>query len=886
MFHRKRLSKMFLALSVILIIMFGASSPIIASNLLGIVTQNDDQFISAYNNLIDRFIAEAEVLETNPDISGWGYAGWGNDDFTDAYWYDVHSDVPCYNDDEFPSSLHDLDDDIGLIILHSRRATSGPNPHPDDPHPFVYEYGNRKWLFAHNGSLGDEPVNQNEMDNGWWPDVRALIHDVYWEGLDVFSEENCPYRGTADDWDDDAIDSQIFSMLLVQNVITANAHAQSLDWAIKITMQQLEDALNATPYSENWTSLNFLWSNNGNHIYAVRNNRFQNDDNHTLWTLHSEYDGYTEAWAVISTDDNPHQPGNIWDLDDDYWPYNEYEELEDTIDGVYVILTPDSDPGEGLSDQLSLEYTGEEDNGRFIENYDAIVMATARGGQGDPGIGYGPKGTFAVVCESDDEIIGSNLDQMGMWEYHGHTIAADESYNYGDPDVCFDPRDGVSMTNDYYVAYAEGLSSYTTFREIKVAKYQYDDTDNSWSQPTGSPLTISNSGVTAKEVANPAIALDDDGNIVVLWQQRLTGGSYDWNVRGKVISTSGSTVLSEFTCAVSNTDQTIPDVAWIGTESSISSFVITYMQKSGATGDGAYMRRLRPDGSPTLSSAASIKLDTGTEVTAQPAIAASGDYFVCAMRIQDPTDQQSPYKVKAYHFDSPLGTTLPATWNTPEATASTSSYKYCADQVAVAGRPGDYYDLAFVAEVSSNRYTYAAIGEISETSLTITNWSDDSGDFECPAIALAPDNLVENPDYDDENRRLIIWVADDETNGFDIWGRFDPAHIPDVSASKGAARHRNPEEEVKAPTDFTLHHAYPNPFNPQTTVRFDLEKNAHVEMVVVDINGRFVAELVNEVRTPGTYSYLFDGSRLSSGVYFVQMKANGFTKVQKIILLK
>ncbi len=90
----------------------------------------------------------------------------------------------------------------------------------------------------------------------------------------------------------------------------------------------------------------------------------------------------------------------------------------------------------------------------------------------------------------------------------------------------------------------------------------------------------------------------------------------------------------------------------------------------------------------------------------------------------------------------------------------------------------------------------------------------------------------------------------------------------------------------EAPSTYALHEAYPNPFNPTTTLSFDLAKAGQVSLTVFNVVGQQVATLVNERMTAGSYSTTLDASSMTSGVYFVRMQADGFNAVQKVMLLK
>lgn len=92
------------------------------------------------------------------------------------------------------------------------------------------------------------------------------------------------------------------------------------------------------------------------------------------------------------------------------------------------------------------------------------------------------------------------------------------------------------------------------------------------------------------------------------------------------------------------------------------------------------------------------------------------------------------------------------------------------------------------------------------------------------------------------------------------------------------------------PENFELSQNYPNPFNPSTIISFAIAENSMVTLEVFDLLGRKVNELVNEELNSGTYSTAFDGSGLSSGVYFYHLNAvsvnSNFSKTMKLILTK
>jgi hypothetical protein len=93
------------------------------------------------------------------------------------------------------------------------------------------------------------------------------------------------------------------------------------------------------------------------------------------------------------------------------------------------------------------------------------------------------------------------------------------------------------------------------------------------------------------------------------------------------------------------------------------------------------------------------------------------------------------------------------------------------------------------------------------------------------------------------------------------------------------------------PEKFSLMQNYPNPFNPVTKIKFDIPTlykggRGGVSLKVFDINGREIQTLLNSDLKPGTYEITFDGSNLSSGIYFYRLEAGEFRDVKKMLMIK
>ncbi len=94
------------------------------------------------------------------------------------------------------------------------------------------------------------------------------------------------------------------------------------------------------------------------------------------------------------------------------------------------------------------------------------------------------------------------------------------------------------------------------------------------------------------------------------------------------------------------------------------------------------------------------------------------------------------------------------------------------------------------------------------------------------------------------------------------------------------------ETDKTFPDNFSLSPAYPNPFNPTTSIRYTLGQASHMSLTVYDLQGRQVASLVDAFQPRGAYTHVFDAGELASGVYLVTLSAENFIQIKQIVLMK
>jgi hypothetical protein len=93
------------------------------------------------------------------------------------------------------------------------------------------------------------------------------------------------------------------------------------------------------------------------------------------------------------------------------------------------------------------------------------------------------------------------------------------------------------------------------------------------------------------------------------------------------------------------------------------------------------------------------------------------------------------------------------------------------------------------------------------------------------------------------------------------------------------------------PFTYTLYNAYPNPFNPVTTIRYDIPEDGFVNITIYDLVGRQVKALLNSSQTAGHRSIQWNatnnaGQQVPAGVYLYRIEAGEFRQTKKMVLLK
>jgi phosphatidylserine/phosphatidylglycerophosphate/cardiolipin synthase-like enzyme len=151
-----------------------------------------------------------------------------------------------------------------------------------------------------------------------------------------------------------------------------------------------------------------------------------------------------------------------------------------------------------------------------------------------------------------------------------------------------------------------------------------------------------------------------------------------------------------------------------------------------------------------------------------------------------------------------------------------------------------------------------------------------------PYVITGSHNWSSNAENSNDENTLII--QDDQAGNFYL--QEFAARYYEANGTDSIDIVLSIDDEFEIPAQFSLSQNYPNPFNPVTTIKYSVPKAAKVELVVYNLLGEKIAELVNDYREAGNYVISFDAAKLASGVYFYRINASEFVQIRKMILLK
>jgi hypothetical protein len=178
-------------------------------------------------------------------------------------------------------------------------------------------------------------------------------------------------------------------------------------------------------------------------------------------------------------------------------------------------------------------------------------------------------------------------------------------------------------------------------------------------------------------------------------------------------------------------------------------------------------------------------------------------------------------------------------------------------------------------------YVYATTkGQVSGYGMT-------GGDGSYSISGLAPGTYsvsVDRPGFDEVSSQSATVSYNNTTSGVGLVNSSIPViQTVNFSISQTTTSVTPSSEVVES---YRLSQNYPNPFNPSTTITFALPQAGKTTLKVFNILGQEVVSLVDGYENGGIHQIVFNGDRLSSGVYFYQLKSGSFVQSKKMVLLK
>jgi hypothetical protein len=216
------------------------------------------------------------------------------------------------------------------------------------------------------------------------------------------------------------------------------------------------------------------------------------------------------------------------------------------------------------------------------------------------------------------------------------------------------------------------------------------------------------------------------------------------------------------------------------------------------------------------------------------------------------------------------------------------SHPYCAAQVTwTAGDSSGSVDGPLPVELAAFdvislqggiRLSFSTASETNNDFFEIMRGTSSNGAFNRIVTLPSQGNSATGHHYEFLDRE----VAEGQTYWY---------YLADVDLNGNRTEHRELMRSVtmtgsaELPSDYSLA-AYPNPFNPSTTISFALPEADFVRIVVFDVAGRWIQTLVNEKRSAGNHTVSFDARDLPSGVYFARMESGRFAMTEKMMLIR
>jgi hypothetical protein len=226
------------------------------------------------------------------------------------------------------------------------------------------------------------------------------------------------------------------------------------------------------------------------------------------------------------------------------------------------------------------------------------------------------------------------------------------------------------------------------------------------------------------------------------------------------------------------------------------------------------------------------------------------------------------------------------------------------DMAVILGTPPTQYQLPFntiknTCTIMAGASTDSIPIEVqtSASDIRSCSFSLDNGD---KMFAIWSDNIAVDYDLGVVSTLILPGITNQRITGIDVLIGYEQELVTETQDSNIVIHNfmikdypiiiKSSSTQVDIKTEknpgFELHQNYPNPFNTQTTIRYELNKNAHVSIKIYNIFGQLVETVVNDYKTAGYHSVLWNAINVSSGLYFYRIEACEYTETKKCQFLK